>query len=240
MLQPWHMRTCTPTCLLSSHAHCFGICISKAASSREALHMSGGFIPASIDRFGIKWAVLWIGNAVTFLLHCSPPPQACLTCFSRSLDSCGLLYPWWGPKLMLSTELNTRHWITVWYASGCQIFDSLFLMKIPPVIPRISRSAKNELCVYFAVGWIFPCFSQFPPWTERKGRGKQLTAFFVVVLLLDFCEICGDQLLTTNKMFLFLFAKAYGNCRKSIWVFLGKHIGEWTNYSGANMFWVSG
>lgn len=72
------------------------------------------------------------------------------------------------------------------------------------------------------------------------GGGKQLTAFFVVVFLLDFCEICGDQSLTTNKMFLFLFAKAYGNCRKSIWVFLGKHIGEWTNYSGASMFLMSG
>lgn len=81
----------------------------------------------------------------------------------------------------------------------------------------------------------FSCSSQFPPWTERKGRGKQLTAFFVVVFPLDFCEICGDQSLATNKMFLFLFAKAYGNCRKSIWPFLGKHIGEWTNYSSANV-----
>lgn len=73
---------------------------------------------------------------------------------------------------------------------------------------------------------------------EREGEAADCT--FVVVLLFDFCKICGDQSLTTNKMFLFLFAKAYGNYTKSIWVFLGKHIGEWTNYSSANMLWMSG
>lgn len=73
---------------------------------------------------------------------------------------------------------------------------------------------------------------------EREGEAADCT--FVVVFLFDFCKICGDQSLTTNKMFLFLFAKAYGNYTKSIWVFLGKHIGEWTNYSSANMLWMSG
>lgn len=73
---------------------------------------------------------------------------------------------------------------------------------------------------------------------EREGEAADCT--FVVVFLFDFCKICGDQSLATNKMFLFLFAKAYGSYTKSIWVFLGKHIGEWTNYSSANMLWMSG
>lgn len=120
--------------------------------------------------------VNWKGcNLFTTL---SSHPLACSKCISRSVDSCGLRCPWRGPEWAPSTEPSARCWITVWNATGCQILDSLFLMKIPPVIPRISCSAKkNERCVYFAVGWIFSCSSQFPLWTERRRRGKQLTAF---------------------------------------------------------------
>jgi len=112
-------------------------------------------------------------------------------------------------------------------------------MKIPPVIPRISCSAKkNELCVLL---WAeFFLLFTVPSMNRVEREGEAADCVFVVVFLFDFCKICGDQSLATNKMFLFPFAKAYGNCRKSIWAFLGKHIGEWTNYSGANMLWMSG
>lgn len=118
-------------------------------------------------------------------------------------------------------------------------------MKIPPVIPRISCSAKKKkrvVCVFCCGLNFFLLFTVLSmSREEEEGEAADCFLFVVVfVFLLDFCEICGDQLLATNKMFLFLFAKAYGNCRKSIWAFLGKHIGEWTNYSGANMFWMSG
>lgn len=112
----------------------------------------------------------------------SPHPQACLMCFSGSPDSCGLHYLWWGPRLAPNTEPNTQRWITAWYAAGCQIFDNLFLMKIPPVIPRISCSAKKwALCVFCCGLNFFPALHSSVREQRRKGGGSSWLLFFVVV-----------------------------------------------------------
>lgn len=96
----------------------------------------GGFIPAHRDGLGLTRAVLWMGRAVTSLPPCPPTPWLVWRC----LQEHGFL---WAVLPAPSTEPSTWCWITVWNATGCQILDSLFLMKIPPVIPRISWSAKK-------------------------------------------------------------------------------------------------
>ena len=224
MLQPWHTHTCTPTCLLRAEPSSLPAPLARALLG--GLHWPGGTSLASPARErGLRtcrYRQVWHQvscpvnrkGCVTSLSRC-PPPQSRLMCFAGSMDSCGLRCPRRGPELAPNAERNSQPWISAWYATGCQSFDSLFLMKIPPVIPRISCSEKMSCVCILLWAEFFSCSSQFPPWTEREGRGKQLTAFFVVVFLLDFCEVCGDQSLATNKCFCFSLQKHMGTAGKA-------------------------
>lgn len=131
----------------------------------------GGFMSCPVNQKGCN-----------LFITLSPHPQARLMCFSGSPDSCGLHYLWWGPRLAPNTEPNTQRWITAWYAAGCQIFDNLFLMKIPPVIPRISCSAKKwALCVFCCGLNFFPALHSSVREQRRKGGGSSWLLFFVVI-----------------------------------------------------------
>lgn len=167
-----YLYTHVPAPSWTQPARCSGICLGTAAPPWEALHVRGLYTcPERWTRPHTSRPVNWKGcnlfTTLSFLEVC--------------LQERGFLWaalP--AARTRASAEPSAQCWIAVWNATGCQILDSLFLMKIPPVIPRISCSAKkkkNERCVYFAVGWIFSCSSQFPLWTERRRRrGKQLTA----------------------------------------------------------------
>lgn len=235
-----YLYTHVPAPSWTEPARCFGICVGKAAPPWEALWARGALYPHR--QTGLASHELSCELEGLQPLYCAVLPPSGL--FEVCLQERGCL--WAVVRTRVSAEPSTQCWVTVWNATACRILDSLFLMKIPPVIPRISCSAKKKkrvVCVFCCGLNFFLLFTVLSMSREEEEEGEAADCFLFVVVfvfLLDFCEICGDQSLATNKMFLFLFAKAYGNCRKSIWAFLGKHIGEWTNYSGANMFWMSG
>lgn len=177
-----YLYTHVPAPSWTEPARCFGICVGKAAPPWEALWARGALYPHRQTGLASHELSCELEGLQPLYRAVLPPSGL----FEVCLQERGCL--WAVVRTRVSAEPSTQCWVTVWNATACRILDSLFLMKIPPVIPRISCSAKKkkEWCVYFAVGWIFSCSSQFSPWAERRRRGKQLTAFFLLLFLFSY------------------------------------------------------
>lgn len=139
--------------------------------------------------------------------------------FSGTLDSRGLCYPWGGPEFVLNTEPNTQHWITAWYATGCQILDSLFLMKIPPVIPRISCCAKKKkkwaVCVFCCGLNFFPALHSSLHEQRGKGGGSSWLLFLLLFFCLTSVKYVAINRSQLTKCFCFSLQKHMGTARKA-------------------------
>lgn len=160
-----YLYTHVPAPSWTEPARCFGICVGKAAPPWEALWARGALYPHRQTGLASHELSCELEGLQPLYHAVLPPPGL----FEVCLQERGCL--WAVVRTRVSTEPSTQCWVTVWNATACRILDSLFLMKIPPVIPRISCSAKKKMSGVCILLWaeFFPALHS--SLHEQRGGG---------------------------------------------------------------------